>query len=1012
MSTSENKAMSGKHYWRSLADRDGAQGYAEHRFREFPEGASELETDGLSRRTFMGLMSASAALAGAGLPGCVRKPAQYIMPYANRPEDLVPGEPRFFASVLNVGGNVQGVLVESQDGRPTKIEGNPSHPASRGRTDARTQAAVLDVYDYDRSRCPVHNGTPTTLEAAEAAIRAHFGSPRTVAILTDGTPSPTLRSLINDHRRWNRGTRVFHHGADVQRNTTAGVEMVTSSRAMPWYDTSAAKVLVSLDADFLASGPNAVANAAGFADGRGVEDLRNMNRLYVVEPAFTTTGAAADERLQLAGSQIGEFAKALARYLLVNSGDSPPGAGVLTGRLSARSAGERFDAWVEAVGGDLRGHRGESVVVVGERQPPWVHALGHLINETLGNIGRTVHFVDDPLVPGGDLTDLVAEIDAGSFDTLLIIGGNPVFDAPADVDFAAAMAKVEAVFQLAYHRDETGMAAQWHIPASHPLEAWGDLIAADGTIALQQPLIEPLFPSLSPIEFMELARGGEPDGRNILRLHWAMAGAGRLEQRWQEWLHEGVLRRGDPRHPTLNWDWSALGAAVAADTPPPPTAGAYEVAFALDSKVYDGRYANNAWLQELPDTVSKLTWDNAALIGPATARSIGIPFYSDEDDPDVPSVRYAYEDAPMVSIGVGGRSIEIVAHVVPGVAENVVVLPLGYGRRFGYVAQGAGFDTYRVRASDARWIAMGATVTRAAGEYRLATTQDHWSLEGRAIYREGTVSELVQNPEFVRELDLMEPGRLHSLWEQPNVTEGQQWGMSIDLTTCIGCNVCTIACQAENNISIVGKQRVLEGREMHWIRLDRYFAGDADNPSVAVQPVGCMHCETAPCEQVCPVAATTHGPEGLNDMAYNRCIGTRYCSNNCPYKVRRFNFFNYSQENDRRNPLSQMQKNPDVTVRFRGVMEKCTYCTQRITAAKINAKITTEDAIVVDGSITPACAQACPTNAIVFGDVNDPESRVSRLRAKDHNFGMLAWLNVHPRTTYLARISNPNPELA
>lgn len=1050
--------MSKKRYWRSLDDLGKSPSFQRHLHREFPaENADELEMDGMSRRTFVGLMGASTALAGAGLSGCVRKPAQYILPYANRPEDLIPGNPRYFASALQIGGHVQGVLVESQDGRPTKIEGNPQHPASMGRTTGGVQAAILDLYDTDRSRGAVIDGAPATLGAAIEALPALDAQ---TAILVDGTKSATQNALLALAVRG--GAKVFRTGADVPFHQEAGLAMVGAENLAPVYDTSAAKVLVALDSDFLASGPNSVAHAAGFGAGRRPDDgAAGMNRLYAVEPAFTPTGASADNRYQLPAGQIGAFATALAGAVL-NGGGSAPGASA--GQFTASVDDPRFQQWVSAVSTDLLANRGRSLVVVGDRQPAFVHALGALLNAALGNVGATVNYRPSDVARGGSLRDLAAAIEGGSVSKLVILGANPVYAAPGDIDFGALMAGLETSVHVGFHYDETGRAAKVHIPQSHALEAWGDLVAADGTAAIVQPLIEPLFASYSSIEVLSYLVGApNHDGLTLVKEYWGTAtgGLGLGDSNWRRWLHDGVIERTE-RQAAANWSFGSLGGQLG-ETPAMPTSGSLQAVFAVDNKVFDGRFANNAWLQELPDPISKITWDNAALINPVTARALNIPFGNSaeptdgdryEEDSNIPSTLRGGLEAPMVTVTVNGKSLELPAVVVPGVAENTVLLPIGYGRQFGTVASVAGFPTHDLQSAEGEWIASGATLTRSRGSYPIATTQDHGSMEGRPLIREATVTEYADNPHFVDDLELMPGGKLYSLWDVDHLphddhggghgddhgdshgddhgdghgdshaaaaerdpgqqyweTDPQQWGMSIDLTSCIACGACSIACQAENNISVVGKERVLEGREMAWIRLDRYFAGDPANPEVRMQPVACMHCENAPCEQVCPVAATTHGPQGTNDMAYNRCIGTRYCANNCPYKVRRFNFFNFSRENDERNPLLRMQKNPDVTVRFRGVMEKCTYCIQRINHARIEAKVNRPDGMVQDGTIVTACEQACPTGGIVFGNVADPHSRVSQLRAKDRDYALLSWVNSHPRTTYLAKISNPNPEL-
>ncbi len=1008
------KSMTSKTYWRSFGDRSGSPTFRRQHAREFPEGAETIEMDGVSRRGFMGIMGASVALAGGA--ACVRKPAQYILPYAQRPEDLVPGRPRYFASNVHVAGDVASVLVKSQDGRPAKIEGNPGHTSSQGSTDAWTQALVLGMYDPERSRTAWHDGAEVSLDQAIAGLhglRDGFGSGAGVALLMEHAASPTLKGLVDRFTNALPQARVFVHDDTRRWAQLDATTMVAGAPQAVSYDTGAARVIVAVDSDLLGVEAGRVSNTRGFADGRRLEgEHDSMNRLYAVEPVFTVTGASADHRLQLPASQAGEFLKALAEYVFAHGVSRP--AGLAT--LAHTSSGERFDAWVAAVGDDLVAHRNGSLVAVGDRQPAWVHALAFALNSALGNVGQTVFFRPaDELVVGGDMAALASAIGEGSVSTLLIVGSNPVHSAPGSLDVATLLGSVETTVHLGLYRDETGALCDWHVPMSHALEAWGDAIDAAGHPGIQQPLIEPLYPSLSPIEFMAHVLPGESqhDAYQLVREHWRTAtGVSRFDTQWQRWLHGGMIDHDRGRTAPPDFDWSGVaGRHVALDA---PEGGSYEVVFALDSKVIDGRYANNAWLQELPEPLTKMTWDNAALVGVRTADALGLQYEISDtgrSNPDVPVALSGQLVADKLQVSLGGRSVTLPAMVTPGVPEGVIVLPLGYGRSFGgSVADGVGVNVNEIRTDAEPWIALGAQASRVAASFEIATTQDHGLMEGRPLVREADLQSYRQNPDFVLDAELLPDHYLHSLWEEPNPRDGQQWGMSIDLTTCTGCNTCTIACQAENNIPVVGKERILQGREMHWIRLDRYYSGDAENPEAVIQPVACMHCENAPCEQVCPVAATVHGPEGTNDMAYNRCIGTRYCANNCPFKVRRFNFFNFNRENDRQNPNLRLQRNTDVTVRFRGVMEKCTYCIQRINRAKIDAKVN-GTGVVQDGQITPACGQACPSQAIVFGDINDPNSRVSQAKRRNRDYALLSWLNVHPRTTYLARIRNLNPAL-
>lgn len=1018
----KRKTMSQKKYWRSLDQLADPKGHRARHQREFREGAETLEVTDVTRRGFMAIMGASAALATGA--GCVRKPTQYILPYTNRPEDLIPGEPRFFASTLQFGQAQLGVLVESQDGRPTKVEGNPTHPASQGATNVWAQATVLDVYDPDRSRTPLSAGSVSTWSDAAAAFDAAIAAARTrqgqgLAFLVEESRSAAFAAALATVRSELPQANIYLHDLTGTANQRAALASAGLEGRDIQYDMETAKILVALDADFMGTEGDNVRNARGFANGRRVvSENDTMNRLYAVEPAFTVTGATADNRLQIPASQVGVFLVKLAASLGTKGVQMPASLG----NLPSAPANERLDRWADALADDLVANRSASALVVGNRQPAWVHGLGLALNQALGNVGTTVRVRRnaEPLA-AAPASEFVQALGANAIQTLVIIGANPVYTAPADTNMRDALGRVEQTFHLGYHADETGRVATWHLPMSHALESWGDGISLDGTIAIQQPLIAPLFDSWSPLDLLSrvvsdraFTRADEADGDvrtgySLLRRYWRSKQRVGFETAWQTWLHEGVVDLPLPSNevPAAQWAWLS-GAISLADA---PTGTNYEVVFALDAKVLDGRFANNAWMQELPDPITKLTWDNAAMIGLDTARALNLPMTAAYDNPDIPITEYGQMFAPMARISVGGRELTIPLMIVPGVSAGTIVLPLGYGREFaGSVCQGVGFDTYKLFAAATGWIAPGATITLAGGTYELATTQDHGSLEGRPILQEATLAAYREKPDFIQDNELMPEYKLRSLWEEPHPRDGQQWGMSIDLTTCIGCNACTIACQAENNISVVGKREILNGREMTWIRLDRYFSGDASNPEASMQPLACQHCENAPCEQVCPVAATVHGPEGTNDMAYNRCIGTRYCANNCPFKVRRFNFFNYAKREDDRNELLRMQRNPDVTVRFRGVMEKCSYCIQRVNEAKIRAKVR-GDGVVQDGAVTPACGQVCPTQAIVFGDINDPNSRVSQAKRRNRDYAILSWLNVHPRTTYLAKIRNPNPAL-
>lgn len=969
---------------------------------EFPEGASELPVTDVNRRQFLGLLGASAALAGVGLQGCMRKRVEHILPFTSRPEDFLPGEARYYASNLFVANEVMPVLVRSTDGRPTKIDGNPRAADTLGRSTAFAQAEILALYDTDRARNATRGDADISWETAleELAtlrndLRANKG--QGVALVVGPVPSPTLKAQLDAFAAAYPQARTFVVDSAVAGNQAKALQESGAEGAALSYDFKPARVVVTLDADILHTEGDALRNTIGFSAGRNVATPQaELNRLYSIEPSFSVTGSNADNHLRIPASQIGTFARALAAAVGV--------AGV-SGDVPAEQA-----AFLTALADDLKANRGTSVVAVGERQPAWVHQLGFAINDALGNVGVTVRALRNTARPQGPgLVALNEALASGSVSTIITLGVNPVYAAPAVLGLGANYAKAERRVALAYHRDETARAATLHIPQAHALETWGDLQANTGHTGIQQPLIEPLFPSLSAIEVLEhLTQDTARDSYDIVRSVWEqnIGGIG-FSNAFKRWLHDGIGPAVTPETVSLSLAGVAA-AANAAPALPAPSASSVEVVFQNSPTVLDGRYANTSWMQEYPNPVSKLTWDNAALMSPQTAKNLGVSWGSGQNE--------GAEKAQVLTLSVDGRSLEIPAFIIPGIAENVVVVEFGYGRDIGYIAKGAGVNAQAL--SDGSWIATGVSVQKTSKTYMLATTQDHWSLVpndnptyARPIVIETDIETYRQRPNFVLDSEAMRPSQLHSLWTPPNPTTGQQWGLTIDLSSCTGCGACTIACQAENNIPVVGKAEVLNGREMHWIRVDRYFTGDESNPGMVSQPLGCMHCETAPCEQVCPVAATIHSPDGLNDMVYNRCIGTRYCANNCPYKVRRFNFFAYNKYETESNELLELQRNPRVTVRHRGVMEKCTYCVQRINQARIDAKVDS-DGIIADGAVQTACQQACPAGAIIFGDVNDPTSKVSVAKRQDRNYELLAWLNVKPRTTYLAKVRNPNPELA
>jgi molybdopterin-containing oxidoreductase family iron-sulfur binding subunit len=1038
-------------YWRSLAQIEDRPEFREALEREFPEGASELP-DGITRRDMMMLLGASLSL--AGLAGC-RRPVEEIVPFVTAPEEILPGIPRYYATTMPFRRSAYGLIVESHEGRPTKIEGNPSHPSTLGASSSIVQASVLGLYDPDRSQSITQQGTAKSwgdfVTAWGRLSEAHASDGGAgLAILSESFCSPTLARLASELRSRYPRLQWATYDAVSDESRLAGLRAATGRDLDLMLRLDRAAVILALDADPLLTDPEMFRHARGFAAGRAAgasggapSTLREpqgspepsrgatgsgqvMNRLYAVEGVYSLTGAMADHRLRLQSRQIAPFLAALAARL------APSMAGAAS--LAAAGVPGVDSRWVDALAKDLLANRGKGLIMAGERQPAAVHATVCALNTYLGNTGQTVSYYEmkDASLPSvTSLVSLVAAMKGGAVQTLVVLGGNPVFDAPADLDFASAMAKVPNAIALGHNVDETSAKAKWHIPRAHYLESWGDARAAGGTLSVVQPLILPLFNGRSPVEVLGLmVAGKDRPGYDIVQETWKpILGEAEFDKKWNRVLHDGLLAGSEL--PEVVPDLAAApladlgrlaeasakaGAAGASASQPASGSPAdLEIVFLPSPSLHDGRYANEGWLQELPDPLTKLTWDNPALVSPKTAETLGL----------------ASED--VIRVDYSGRSLELPVWILPGMADGVVALTVGYGRSHaGRIGSGVGFDAFTLRNSKAPGFDRGATLTRLARSYSLSATQNHGSMEGRPLVRESTLTELrstsakatVDKPEAegahagaspraakegtVTPHGVFEEEPQHfSLWKEHAYDHGHQWGMTIDLNACIGCNACMTACQSENNVPVVGKIQVAKGREMHWIRVDRYFSGEpSGSPEMVFQPVPCMHCEDAPCEQVCPVAATVHDGQGLNVMVYNRCIGTRYCSNNCPYKVRRFNFFNFTKDTP---DILKLAMNPDVTVRARGVMEKCTYCTQRINRAKIDAKLAGR--ALQDGDVKTACQQACPASAIEFGDLRDPSSRVAKAKGDPRNYALLEELNTKPRTTYLAKIRNPNPDL-
>ncbi len=974
-------SATGPSYWRSLEELAGTDLFQEYLHSEFPSQAADL-TDPVGRRQFLRLMGASLAL--AGVSACTKQPPEQIVPYVRAPEQLVPGRPLFFATSILHGGLATGVLVESHMGRPTKVEGNPDHPASLGATDQFAQAAILGLYDPDRSQTLTQSSDIRSWSAFLDALRAEVEARRPVKgrglrILTETITSPTLGKQLLDLLE-EFPEAVWHQYEPAGRDRVRqGARLAFGSVVETRFAIDKASVILSIGSDLLCSGPGAVRYAREFAAGRRVRGTaRLMNRLYVAESTPTNTGAKADHRLRLRPREIEPFALALAAATGVPGVAAPP--------LDPAPR-----AWLDQAAEDLIANRGACLVSVGDEQPASVHALAHAVNHALGNAGTTVFHTDpvevSPIDQTQSLRDLVADMNAGRVEVLLILGGNPVYDAPCDLRFGDGLTQVGFSAHLSLYEDETSARCTWHVPEAHSLESWGDARAFDGTVSILQPLISPLYNGRSAHELLDaLSKTPGRSPRTLVHDYWvgqaAEMGVADAEEFWRRSVRDGVVAGTtfQPRAVTP-------GEVRVPGSQPLTIPADLEVIFRTDPTVYDGRFANNGWLQELPKPFTKLTWDNTIQVSPATATRLGI---RNEDVVELRSLQ---------------RAVTGPAWIVPGQADNTVVVHLGYGRtRAGHVGNRVGFNAYAIRASGSPWTSGDARLLKTGSRYSLASTQLHHNMEGRAIVRAATIDEYSKNP-AVLQAEEPAPPRTLTMYREHEY-KGYAWGMAVDLNACTGCNACVVACQAENNVPVVGKEQVGKGREMHWLRIDTYYKDGVENPETYHQPVMCQQCENAPCELVCPVGATVHSDEGLNDMVYNRCVGTRYCSNNCPYKVRRFNFLLYQ---DWVTPSLKMARNPDVTVRSRGVMEKCTYCVQRINHAKIDAE--KEDRLVRDGDIVTACEASCPAQAIVFGNINDPDSRVSKLRAESLTYSLLGELNTRPRTTYLGALRNPNPRM-
>lgn len=994
-------------YWRSIAEKQGSRSLATAAAREFPNGAGELPAP--NRRSFMQLLGSSAAL--AGVAAC-QQPQEQTVPFVRRPEEVTPGLPLHFATGYSLEGFSTGLLVQSYEGRPTKIEGNPDHHDSLGAARAHEQALLLGLYDDDRAKQIRHKEQPIAWRnllsqvAALAARHADDGGAR-LRFLGEPTASPLLAELRQRLLAKFPNAKFTSFNSVAADGAADGLRAVFGRPVEARYDLTRAAVILSLDSDFLGEGPQQLRLSRQFAAQRVPGP--GMNRLYVAEPALSITGMCADHRLRVRAGDVTAFAQAVAAELGGRPGFSQLAS--LGGGGAGRAANANDAKWARAVAADLAANRGRCLVIAGRRQPAAVHALVAALNAALDNVGVAVSYaaplLADPRAGTAPITTLAQEIAAGQVDTLVITARNPVYGAPVDLKFDKLLARVPTTIYHSLYEDETAAACTYFVPAAHPLESWGDGRATDGTITITQPLIAPLWGGITDIEVLAAFLGeGDQGAHRILRKSWeAKLGAkvvpgavGDPDQIWEKWLADGVIV-GTETAPLsdLTLDLGAVTHQLQTFNAAAPKGAGIEIVFAPDYKVFDGRFANASWLQELPDPITKVTWDNAALMSPTTAKALGIEVERDGDKLSILAIDYRE------------RRIHAPAMIVPGHADDCITLPLGYGRDGAEkVARGIGFNAGALRTSEAPWFDRGAQVSLATGMHLFGVTQNHWSDEGRDPAMEVALADLRnEHSEFHERIEERRGPHQLTIHRPVDYSKEQyKWGMAIDLSKCTGCSACVVACQAENNIPVVGKENVVVGREMQWLRIDRYYRGEIEDPEVVLQPLACVHCETAPCEYVCPVNATVHSDEGLNEMVYNRCIGTRYCSNNCPYKVRRFNFLDYTSETP---AVRRLGMNPEVTVRSRGIMEKCTYCVQRIEQKRIDTRV---HGTAIKDDLQTACQQGCPSDAIVFGNLNDPQARVTKLHADPRRYDLLHELGTRPRTAYLARVRNPNPELA
>ncbi len=1039
---------SGKEYWRSVEEFADAPEFEEFVKEEYPQHAEEWE-NGLSRRNFVKVMGAS--LAFAGLTGCVIQPAEKIVPYVKQPEEIIPGKPLFYATAMTLGGVATGLLAKSNEGRPTKIEGNPDHVGSLGATDVLAQASLLDMYDPDRSQEVTYRGTPSTWQNFMMQLRAKLDENRVdggagVRFLTETVTSPTLIAQMRQILSELPNSRWYQYEPINKDNSIAGAKMAFGSPAQPIYKFDQATRVVSLDADIFSNFN--VRYIKDFNKSRLYNhEKTDINRLYAIETTMTLTGAKADHRIAVKPSQMSEIAKAIAAAV---------------GVAGASSTYAENAQWIQALARDLQANRGKSIVIAGDNQPPMVHAVAYGINAALGNVGTTVSYIE-PMQPFADvlqidqLRQLVQEIDNGAVKMLVMMGGNPVYNTPADLKLnAERMNKIGLRVHLGHYIDETAELCHWHVSEKHYLESWSDTRAFDGTISIVQPLIQPLYESHNIHEVAQLFFKENYDKKDfdIIKENWQKQGftnsapramttaatttgnavgqgnsttstqnqaanptggsvnptTKSFDDNWRKVVHDGFVPNTAAAAKTVSVNGAFMNQPIQ-----PTSGGGLEISILPDPSVYDGRFTNNGWLQELPNPLTKITWENVALVSPRTAQRLGINQGAKNEDAAGGALGTTFFNtkggnlfSDLVKVKMNGAEIaqEVPMWITPGQPDDVVTIYMGYGRsRAGRIGTGIGYNAFDVRSSGAMWNGFGE-IAKTGNDKAIASTQIHFNIpEGRRddIMRVWDLEQFNNTPGLGHQHDEYDA----TMYPRFEYT-GNKWGMTIDLNSCVGCNACVIACQSENNIPVVGREQIERSREMHWMRVDAYYGGDdINNPDGPYfQPLLCQQCEQAPCETVCPVHATVHSAEGLNDMVYNRCVGTRYCSNNCPYKVRRFNFLLYQDWNT---PQYKLMRNPEVTIRSRGVMEKCTYCTQRIAAARIEAE--KDGRRVRDGEIITACQSVCPADAIVFGDLSDPNAQVTKLKQDHRNYNLLNELNTQPRTTYLAGLKNQNKEM-